>query len=337
MFKEIKDTIANDWTLLIDLLESLDCHDIDKTHSKEIRCALPDSKNNTSVRIKKNSYMTVDIFSRHDFDDFEINDIFSLVQYIRDCKLEDSKKYICSVIGLEYNNEANEYYKSPTVKEVKRFKKKESKVYAHEVLDESELNKYEDFVVDDWVKEGIDAQTQKLFGVRRSQKYERWVIPIRNEFGNLITTKGRTYVKDFGLKGIYKYVYYPKFGFNDILYGYHLTKDSITQKDTVVVVEAEKSVMKAWSMGEKNFVASGKAGLNGYQVKRIISMPCKSVVLAYDKDIGMDIIDKDINALKYYKDVYYIWDDEDLLGEKDSPVDCGLWTWITLHDKKRRA
>ena len=55
---------------------------------------------------------------------------------------------------------------------------------------------------------------------------------------------------------------------NDILFGYNLTAKHIYDKDEVIVVEAEKSVMKAWAMNEKNFVASGKAGLNEYQIKK---------------------------------------------------------------------
>ena len=149
--------------------------------------------------------------------------------------------------------------------------------------------------------------------------------------------KGRTYVKDYDLKGLYKYIYGVKFGFNDMLYGYWLTAPHIFQKGEIIVVEAEKSVMKAWSFGEKNFVASGKAGLNEYQIKKIIQMQCKRVCLAYDKDIGMDIIQKDIDRLKYYKEVYYILDENDILGEKDAPVDKGHCNWLTLYEQRKRG
>ena len=64
MFNQIKEELLSDTSLIVDLLEHLDCHDI-KEFGDEIRCALPDSKNNTSVRIKKTWYLSVDIFSRH--------------------------------------------------------------------------------------------------------------------------------------------------------------------------------------------------------------------------------------------------------------------------------
>ena len=70
MFKLIKDTLLEDSSLILDILEDLDCHDM-LENDKEIRCALPEKNNNTSVRIKKTYYLSVDIFSEHDFEDFE--------------------------------------------------------------------------------------------------------------------------------------------------------------------------------------------------------------------------------------------------------------------------
>ena len=66
-------------------------------------------------------------------------------------------------------------------------------------------------------------------------------------------------------------------------------------------------------------------------------MPCRRVVIAYDKDIGIKIIQKDVDALKHYKDVHYVLDEEDLLDPKDAPVDKGFWTWLTLYDNKKRG
>ena len=141
MFNEIKKIIQNDTSLVLDILESLDCHNI-KESTKEIRCSLPESRNNTSIRVKKNFHLSVDIFSRHDFDDFEIGDIFSLVQYLRDCSLEDSQKYICSIIGCEYDGKKMEFVKSKSIRELRRFKKRENKVLKHNILDESVLDKF---------------------------------------------------------------------------------------------------------------------------------------------------------------------------------------------------
>ena len=126
-----------------------------------------------------------------DFDDFEIADIFALVQFIRDCNIWDATKLICSIAEIEIENSDITYKKSKSTKELRRFKPKKKNDKEHDILDEKILNAYDDFVVSDWIEEGIDEETQKLFGVKRSKKYKRWVIPIRDEFNRLISTKGR--------------------------------------------------------------------------------------------------------------------------------------------------
>lgn len=42
--------------------------------------------------------------------------------------------------------------------------------------------------------------------------------------------------------------------------------------------------------------------------------------------------DHNIKRLKQFVNVEYIWDKEDLLGDKDSPVDRGQDTWKKLYD-----
>jgi DNA primase len=337
MFNKIKDFLLEDTNLILDILDDLECNEVNETMS-EIRASLPSGSNNTSIRIRKNEFLAVEIFSRADFDEFEIKDIFALVQYIRNCSLTDATKYICGITGIEYDEEQIDYKKSASIKEMRRFKpKNKNKEVKHKVLDDDFMKQYQSFIVDDWVKEGISKEAQSKFEVCIDKAHSRWVFPIRDDFGNLISTKGRTYVEDYDLKGIFKYIYYPKMGFNDILFGYYLTAPFIYESNEIIVVEAEKSVMKAWSFGVKNTVASGKAGLNYHQINKIIRMQCKRVVLAYDKDIGMNIIQKDINALRHYKEVYYVLDELDLLGKKDAPVDKGYDVWYTLYELRKRG
>ena len=50
-----------------------------------------------------------------------------------------------------------------------------------------------------------------------------------------------------------------------------------------------------------------------------------------DKDVCI-MDDHNIKRLKQFVNVEYIWDKEDLLGDKDSPVDRGQDTWKKLYD-----
>lgn len=327
----------DDTSKLIHLLEELGCHDFIEKRG-ELRVALPDGDNSTSVQIRLNEYLSVTVYTRNDYnDDYEYNDIFTFVQYVRKCNMTNAIKWICAVVGIEYEGEKLDYKKSETIKELKRFRPKSHKLIEHEILDENYMQNVEKYIIPEWIEEGIDANTQSLFEVFIDRKYKRWFFPIRNHEGDLISTKGRTFVDQFKLKGIMKFIYNPPLGMNDILFGYYLTQFHIKDQDEMVIFEGEKSVMKFYSMGYKNSVAVGKNGINPLLVKQIIKSPCKRVVLAYDKDVPMKVIQRDIDKIKHYKEVYFVEDKTGLLGEKDCPIDCGVDTWEYLYKTKRRG
>ena len=59
------------------------------------------------------------------------------------------------------------------------------------------------------------------------------------------------------------------------------------------------------------------------------------VVFALDKDVRVRD-DNNISKLKRYVSVEYFWDREDLLDEKDAPVDKGLEVFKKLYGQRLR-
>lgn len=334
MIKKIKEMLLEDTSKIETLLEELECGEI-VSRSNEIRCALPDSCNNTSVQIFLSEHLNVNVWSRQDFDDYEVKDIFTLVQFIKGFHFKRSVEWVCKTLGIEYEGDTVKYKKSPVIKTLKKFKPKEQKIVEHKVLDESYLDKYEKYVVDDWVAEGISEEVQNEFGVFIDRNYSRWKIPIRDEFGRLITTKGRTYVEDYQLKGIYKYIFYPPLGVNDIIFGLDKTLKYAKEKNELILFEAEKSVMKAYGMGYKNCASVGKNSINLHIVKKLIGLDISNIVLCFDKDVAYDEVMKEANKLKFFKNVYYVIDKGGLLEKKDSPVDKGVDIWEELYQSKK--
>ena len=74
--------------------------------------------------------------------------------------------------------------------------------------------------------------------------------------------------------------------------------------------------------------------MNPNQMKILAKLGCR-VVFALDKDVRVRD-DHNINKLKQYVNVEYIWDREDLLDEKDSPVDKGRETFQKLYEQRLR-
>jgi hypothetical protein len=105
---------------------------------------------------------------------------------------------------------------------LKRKSNHKEEVVTHKKLDLSVLRKYKTCVVQEWVEEGISANTQKKYGIRNDEIGKRWIIPIYDENNNLISLKARTYAPNWKEMGITKYIYYFKLNGNDILFGLNL-------------------------------------------------------------------------------------------------------------------
>lgn len=334
MFRKVKDVLNEDISLLIDILSDIGFHNIEEKHNR-IECGLPDGDNTRSVTIKIPS-LQVNVYTRNEFDNYEIQDIFTLISFVTGLSLKDSKNFLCKKTGVECDGEVIKTKHSRLNTVIRKFKKKQYKEPNYQILDESYISKYKQIVVKDWINEGISEETQKLFQVFIDEDYKRWKFPIRDEHGNLVTTKGRTYIKDFDLLGIGKYKYYPNIGVNSLLFNLHMAKEYIEKENEVIIFESEKSVMKAWGMGFKNCVAISNKKINPYLVRKILSLKCSNVVFALDKDVTIDGVEIECKKIKTFKNVFYIIDEEDLLGEKDSPVDKGLPVWLSLYSKRKR-
>lgn len=109
------------------------------------------------------------------------------------------------------------------------------------------------------------------------------------------------------------------------IYGLAENMEDIREKGEIILFEGCKSVLLADTYGVQNTGAILTSHLNPNQMKLLVSLGCR-VVFALDKDVCIRD-DHNIKRLKQFVNVEYIWDKEDLLGDKDSPVDRGQDTW----------
>jgi hypothetical protein len=106
----------------------------------------------------------------------------------------------------------------------------------------------------------------------------------------------------------------------------------IKKANEIILFEGCKSVLLADSWGIRNTGAILTSHLSDNMMKILAQLGC-SVVFALDKDVRIRD-DKNIQKLKRYVNVYYLWDYEDLLNAKDSPVDDGKDTFIHLYNNR---
>ena len=218
----------------------------------------------------------------------------------------------------------------------KRFQKKSTteKAVKHLILPEKYMERYEKRAdkLDVWRDEGISEQSLDRFQVYYDSFSDRLVYPIRNPSGEIVNIGGRTLDPEWKEKGLRKYTYFFGWGRMETIYGFSENLPYIKEKKEIILFEGCKSVLLADTWEIRNTGAILTSHLNPSQMKLLAKLGCR-VVFALDKDVRIRD-DKQIDQLKRYVNVEYIYDARDLLSEKDAPVDKGKEVFQILYGNR---
>lgn len=183
-----------------------------------------------------------------------------------------------------------------------------------------------------WETEGISRASLDRFQVYYDGFSDRLVYPIRDPQGKIVNIGGRTLDPQWKKKKLRKYTYFQSWGRMSTIYGFAENRDFIKEKHEIILFEGCKSVLLADTWGIRNTGAILTSHLNVDQMKLLAKLGCH-VVFALDKDVRIRD-DRHIAMLKQYVNVEYLWDRDDLLEEKDSPVDQGYRVFQTLYERR---
>lgn len=215
-------------------------------------------------------------------------------------------------------------------------KKRQQKTGFIHALPDNYMDRYENRPekLQIWRDEGITDEAMQFFGVKYDSFSNCIVYPIKNDAGQLVNVGMRTLDPDFKAKGISKYGYRHGWGGQmAVLYGLYENKDAIREKHEVILFEGMKSVLLARGFGFKNTGALLTSHLNPSQMK-ILARLGVPVVFALDEEIDVKA-DKNIQTLKQYVNVSYLYDFKRLLSAKDAPVDKGESVFRKLYNECR--
>lgn len=334
--KEVKKRLYKNTELTISLLEMMGCHDIGKRYDGEIRCALPEATNSTSVQVMtSNDLIPAYIHSRPEYESYEIKDIISLCMFILNLRFDESLSWICAKLDIEYNQSNRVITRqSETIAILNKYKRKnKSEDIKREIITEEKLNQYPLHIVDEWTREGVSREAQIEYGIRIDEKRCRYLIPILDDDNRVVSLKGRSYLPNYKELGLQKYIYYKKIKRNDILFGINQNTEAVKEKNEIILFEGEKSVMKTAFTKYSNSCSVGKNGINKYLLMKILSLHC-DVVLAFDKDVKESVVRAEARKLSPFTNVSYIIDEKGFLDKKDSPVDKGMEIFDELYNSK---
>lgn len=185
-----------------------------------------------------------------------------------------------------------------------------------------------------WRDEGISDESLDKFQVRYDSLDNRLVYPIRDMSGKIVNIGGRTLDPDWKEKKLRKYTYRYKWGSIMTIFGVPENMQEIKKQQEVVIFEGCKSVLLADTWKICNTGAILTSHLSKNQANILIKLGF-DVVFALDKEINIRD-DKNIQRLKRYVNVYYLWDRDNILDEKDAPVDKGEEVFRNLYASRLR-
>lgn len=342
--KELKGYLLEDNERVERVLEEFGFHNLWYTGVDEIRCAAPDGENRTAVSVKLNETMSASNFgSLSGF----YGDIFGLLEDVSGKQFTYVINKIHAMFGLSQSYKTDK--RIDLLADLRKLKSKsreikpiENKKYSKDILDTFFAGNHISLI-----EEAISPKVLRQFDIMIDPKRNRVVFPHFDwkENDKIVGMSGRTILSSQEAKmlDVPKYWNYIS-GYKKThnLYGYHLSKDNINDVGMIILFEAEKSVMKQFTIerGKGYSVALSGHSLSDAQIKFIIDHTHTDVeiVIAFDKDImngdteldGVEYLTQTCKRFGGLRRTSYIYDRHNILGENDSPIDCGITKWKHL-------
>lgn len=297
----------------------------------------------------------------------EIFDVFQLmikIHEIADSKitLPQALSYIVKFFNLKINNVEDFEFGKKDLEDWKilnRYNKnqikeeKDQQIIELKVFDEKILKYLPRPHILPWENEGITKEVCDFHNICYNPSSQAIVIPHYDHMGQLVGIRERTLIKENEQFGKYrpallnKKMYNHPLGFN--LFNLNNSKENIKVLKKAIIFEGEKSpLLYASYFGQENDITVACCGstLSSYQVSLLMELGVEEIIIAFDKQFKI-IGDEEWKGwtkklkqihLKYGSNVQisYLFDKQDLLGYKDSPIDCGKEKFLQLFKERIR-
>ena len=324
MLSEIKKELIKNPEAIIEILEHFDFTHIKPT-SREIRFARNwQGGRNISIRLERNECLYTNDYARGVSADFfqyiiqeknvTFREVLQKTKQVLDLSDDWHPQEKKSLFGGIYNNIL-----------------RPNRDIVLKTYDESVLDKYEKCGNLRFLRDGISLEAQRFWNIRFSVEDNAIIIPIHNEYGELIGVKAR--INRDPKEGESKYYYPIPVAVSNTLYGYSANYQYLYGADTVYVGESEKFCQQLYTMGIRNCVSIGSHTISEKQSKMLLQLQPKSITFMLDD--GLDLVETKKNAdiIKNTSPIFnvpiYFFDYRDCLelGAKDSPSDHGIKVW----------
>ena len=306
-----------------EILQCIGCHHIHYHSSGYWTCANKDGDNKRAIVIWNNENLPCKNYTRQMTKLDRKTDIIDLVCYTNNMTFPEALKYLCDILGIEYYHDFN-----ADVPESLQITDLILKMNNHHEFDIDEplkpispkiLTYYKNRVNDLFLNDHISYETQQEFQIGYDDFTNRITIPIFSEIGDLVGVKGRLFKKQLNEYDL-KYMYLEPCQRSKIIYGLNKTIPYIKRAGKIFVPEAEKGVLQLWDYGDRNVGATGGKELSTQQIELLTRLSV-DIILVQDKDVGIEELECTANKFVENIPIYYIYDKDNILDEKESPTD----------------
>ena len=285
------------------------------------------------IRINKTNGKEISLYQAIKY----IIKFFNLRDFIENSSFDDNQLEDWEILNNYVNSSSQE--------------KEEKKIIELKIYDEKILKYLPHPHILPWEEEGLTREAMEYCGICYDPVAQGIVIPHYDINNNLIGIRERTLIKENEEFGKYRpaiinyQMYNHPLGFT--LYGLNWAKDNIKTLKKVIIFEGEKSVIKYMSwFGNNNSIAVAACGSNltQYQINLLLQLGVEEIAIAFDrqfKKIGDEewkIWTKKLTDLnnKYSKfvNISFLFDKNNLLDYKDSPIDKNEDTFLQLFNER---
>lgn len=287
------------------------------------------------------------------FDIFDLTRKIMKIQSGIEWSLYDAEIYIINYFSLDvvdnFQNNSEKTLDFSIFDKYERVKleKDQQKTVELKIFDEKIMKHLPYRKIKPWMNEGISEEVIDKRGIRFDPYSCGIVIPHYDIDNNLIGIRERTLIKENEDRGKYMpaiingKMYNHPLGFN--LYNINNSKDNIKAMKIAIVGEGEKFCLGYASyFGIENdlTVACCGSNLTSYQFELLQSLEVEEIVIAFDKQFK-EIGDKEWtrwtkklteinNKYGKYVKISYMFDKDNKLGYKESPIDGGKETFSEM-------
>lgn len=280
------------------------------------------------------------------FDIFELVITREHLQGNKDFSFFDALCEISSKLNIQedfFERIEQNIYKSKKEYFIKKNNKLPYKYY-----EKNTMNFFEFYLPYEWAKDGITLNELKKYNVRYYPSENQMIIPHYDIDKNLVGIRIRAFNQEDIIKGKYRPLKLENIIYSHPLsqfcYGLWENKENIKKTQKAIIFEGEKSVLLAEQLEYNNTVACCGSNISKIQIQQLIQCGAKEIIIAFDKEYKNN---KDKKCEQYYNKLYqlcnryklycnmsFIFDFENIINEKESPVDKNIQNYEYLLQKR---